>query len=233
MKISLFLTLVLFSTSAHALSWKGVFIAGDNSIENFDNGRRDLTALFSRIGELSTAQLSSSSQHIGKDGVLPANADGIISAFRNLKVKEGEGCLIHLTSHGAQGRGFYIALEQGVLPPNILAQMVNASCGNQPTVVLVSACFSGQFITQDLAGPNRIILTAARADRPSFGCSADTRYTYWDGCLVENLPRSRTWAELYQNTSACITQKEGAIGVPPSEPQAFFGSETANWQILE
>jgi hypothetical protein len=220
------------TSTSHALTWKGVFISGDDSIENFDNGREDLTALFSSIGDLTTVQLSSSQKYISEDnGVYPAVAENLMPAFQLMDVKSNEGCLIHMTSHGVNGQGFYLSLA-GVMPPDYLADLVNESCGDAPTVILVSACYSGQFITDSLKGPNRIILTAARADRPSFGCSADTEYTYWDGCLLQEIPNSATWPELYKNVNSCITAKETALGATPSEPQAFFGENTKEWTSL-
>src|SRR5690606_38971993 len=108
----------------------------------------------------------------------------------------------------------------------------NSACGERPTVILVSACYSGQFIAPGLVGKNRIILTAARNDRPSFGCSTDTVYTYWDECLLESFPVSHTWKELYQATSACIERKETAGGFNPSHPQAFFGEDVQDLAIL-
>jgi Peptidase C13 family len=225
------LVLLTISPAAHAVSWKGIFIAGDDSIDNFDNGREDLTAIFSRKGTLaSTQQLSSSDKFIGRD-VVEANSQNLINAFGKLGIKAGEGCFIHMTSHGAKGQGFYLS-RAGVLPPASLAALVNRACGQAPTVILVSACYSGQFISEELKGPNRVILTAARADRPSFGCSADTRYTYWDECVLSEVPNSQTWKDLYTNVNACISGKESQLGANPSGPQAYFGANTANWAIL-
>lgn len=222
-----------FAQSASAIPWRGVFIAGDDSIENFDNGREDLTAAFSARGTFaSIAQLSSSSRYIGKNGVVAADADGVYDAFAKMGRQEGEGCFIHMTSHGAKHAGFYLSRTGGVMSPQVLAELVNRACGDAPTVIMVSACYSGQFIAQGLTGPNRVILTAARQDRPSFGCSADTEYTYWDECVLTSLPNSQSFQELYHNAATCIAGKEAALGERPSEPQAFFGENTANWTIL-
>lgn len=231
----LFIAFIVTGSVSHAITWKGIFIAGDDSIENFDNGREDLTKQFELMGSLNSTQLSSSDDYISqKDGVLPADAENIINAFEQLSVKSGEGCLIHMTSHGVPNAGFYLSKAgPGVLPPDVFADLVNVACGDAPTVVLISACYSGQFITDALKGPNRVIMTAARSDRPSFGCSEDTEYTYWDGCMLENLPKSNTWTDLYSNVNACITTKESAMGFQPSEPQAFFGENTAEWTILD
>ncbi|MCC6138117.1 MAG: hypothetical protein IT287_05765 [Bdellovibrionaceae bacterium] len=224
--------IIFTGAASHALDWKGVFISGDDSIENFDNGREDLTALLSARGSISTAQLSSSDKYISeKNGVYPADAANIIATFENLNLLPTEGCFVHMTSHGAKGQGFYLS-KAGILPPVTFETLINGACGEAPTVILVSACYSGQFITEGLKGANRIILTAARPDRPSFGCSADTEYTYWDGCLLEQIPNSKTWTDLYKNTNSCITKKEAAIGAQPSEPQAYFGENTKDWTIL-
>lgn len=228
----LFATLLTSASVSHALSWKGIFIAGDDSIENFDNGREDLTQAFSAKGTLTTVQLSSSSKYIDdKAGVYAAIAENIIPAFENMSLKSDEGCFVHMTSHGIKGQGFYLSMA-GVLTPDVLNELVTTACGDAPTVILISACYSGQFVNDGLAGPNRVILTAARADRPSFGCSADTEYTYWDGCMLREIPNSNTWVELYANVNTCISDKEAAIGATPSEPQAFFGENTKDWTIL-
>jgi hypothetical protein len=225
--------LTFAALSASATTWKGIFVAGDNSIENFDNGRKDLTTMFDGLGLFHSFQLSTSSNHISEtDEVYKATAQNIQAAFSALNIQSNEGCLIHMTSHGAKSQGFYLKLS-GILPPALFSQWVNQSCGQAPTVILVSACFSGQFITENLKGPNRVIMTAARSDRPSFGCSADTEYTYWDACLLEEIPKANTWVEAYSGIQKCITQKESDLGAQPSEPQAFFGANTKNWKILE
>ena len=70
---------------------------------------------------------------------------------------------------------------------------------------------------------NRIILTAAARDRPSFGCSDDLTYTYFDEALLKVLPGSRRWDELYANLKAEVTVRERELGARPSLPQASFG----------
>lgn len=222
------------SSSATAFTWKAIFIAGDDSIANFDNGREDLATMLSKLGKIDAIHLSSARNQISQArGVYPATIQNISKAFMKFPVSElSEGCLVHMTSHGSKHQGFYLSLS-GILTPQHFAGLVNERCGNAPTVVLISACYSGQFITESLKGPNRIILTAASAERPSFGCSPDTHYTYWDGCLLEEIPRSETWVQLEQRVRSCITKKETALGVPSSNPQAYFGQNTKNWGILK
>ena len=51
-----------------------------------------------------------------------------------------------------------------------------------------------------MTAPNRIILTAARADRSSFGCTADRIYTVFDACLLGVLPHATTWRAVFDET---------------------------------
>ncbi len=91
-------------------------------------------------------------------------------------------------------------------------------------MLIVSACHSGTFIRASTIGPAVIILTAASENRQSFGCRAERRYTYYDGCFLAEFPNARTWQDLHARMRACIQTKEAGLRELPSEPQAFFGS---------
>ena len=215
---------------AQAIEWRGLFLAGDDSIENFDNGRRDLSAMLDDIGDIESIQVTSSRRVARREDIVFAGEDGVDAAFGDLEARKGQGCLIHMTSHGNED-GLYLA-HAGTLDPAGFAQLVDRSCGKYPTVILISACYSGVFLIDDLKGPNRIILTAARNDRPSFGCSSDTRYTYWDACLLDAIAAGALWSDVYDGIRSCVRQKERAIGADASEPQAFFGANTGDWEVL-
>lgn len=231
----IFLLIALFiSTQAMAqVEWKSIFISGDHSIPNFDNGRKTLSQMFAPLGatEENQIHLTSTPSEVNEFTTL-ATAPNIVDAFSTLNVNaQTEGCLLFMTSHGMKGQGFYLS-QAGVLTPEYLNILVEAACGKAPTVLLISACYSGQFITKELATDNRIIMTAAIHDRPSFGCSTDTVYTFWDECMIENIDASETWKELYSNVKACISEKESQLGARPSLPQAFFGKNIENSRIL-
>ncbi|MDX9730178.1 MAG: C13 family peptidase [Bdellovibrionales bacterium] len=230
--ISICIINIASAQHAHANVWKSIFISGDDSIPNFDQGRLDLAELFSQIGVIAPVHHTSSMQIASGGSARLATLRNIAESFHQLDVKANEGCLIHMTSHGIQNGGFYLSQSSPLLP-RTFARMVDAACGDQPTIVLISACYSGQFLINELKGDNRIIMTAAIADRPSFGCSTDTKYTYWDGCLLSEIPKSANWNEVYANVQACVQTKEALIGVSPSLPQAFFGANTSGWVILE
>ena len=61
--------------------------------------------------------------------------------------------------------------------------------------MIISACFSGVFVPA-LAGPNRMVLTAARPDRSSFGCGEADKYPYFDQCVLESMPHAADFAAL-------------------------------------
>src|SRR5213078_1034598 len=116
-----------------------------------------------------------------------------------------------------------LARSEEYLRPASLARALSAGCSQVPTVVVLSACYSGAFTVGAMQAANRIILSAARADRPSFGCQADRTYTVFDECLLASLPRARLWRGVFDITVGCVRQREAAMRVLPSQPQHFYG----------
>jgi hypothetical protein len=96
----------------------------------------------------------------------------------------------------------------------MLATMIDQTCGARPTVIVLSACYSGVFIPR-LKKPTRMILTAARADRASFGCGESDRYPFFDACLLGALPAAGDFLELGPAVQACVARRERAQGVGP------------------
>ena len=57
--------------------------------------------------------------------------------------------------------------------------------------MLLNACYSGTFVPF-LASPDTAIVTAAAADRTSFGCEAQNDWTFFGDALVGNVLRNRS-----------------------------------------
>lgn len=200
-----------------------VLAAGDASIPVFDNAIeyfRDLLAVPGVPGR-SESLLSARRQR---------PADEELSALPTLEARietmhpaAGGSCLVFLTSHGAPGEGLWLAANRVTLTPAELDLALDTGCGAAPTVVIVSACYSGQFAVPPMTRPNRIVLTAARSDRTSFGCGAGFTFTYFDECLLGALPNAANWQQVYARTRGCVAQREHQIGAVASEPQAYFG----------
>jgi hypothetical protein len=211
-------------------NWAAVVVSGDfhashtnNPTETFDNARRDVAAELIRKG-FSAANLREFSvrpelyaDHPGKADLQP-----IYETLKSLADQAKGGCLVYFTSHGApQG----VVLDGEILPPRLMDQMISDACGRRPTIVIISACFSGVFVPA-LADTNRMILTAARPDRSSFGCSESDKYPYFDACMLEVLPQAHDFVALAPEVQACVARREQEIGAsPPSEPQVWVGPE--------
>lgn len=188
----------------------------------FDNARRDVAQALLNVGfgRGRLAQLSVNPN--GEPGVQETTPPAF-TALSQQATAQAAGCLFYFTSHGSpQGMTFgrYARLD-----PQTLAGLVDGWCGQRPTVVIVSACFSGVFVPA-LAGPNRMVMTAARGDRSSFGCGGTDRYPYFDECVLTSLPRSVNLLHLADQVRACVTRREGETGSsPPSEPQVLIGDQ--------
>lgn len=223
--IALLCALIALAPNSHA-AWHAIMVSGDNSIDNFDNSRTELGRLFAQRGLLVQNQHHLSSlfpDSVNSDNSI-ASLTGLTRNLTQLNINpKQDACLFYVSSHGKRDDGVYLkrAYGQGITPEQ-LNTALNWTCGNAPTVVMVSACYSGQFIAP-LQANNRIILTAASTNRPSFGCSEDLQYTFWDGCVIENLPQSPTWEALFGKVKQCIARKEQALNYPASLPQAYFG----------
>ena len=212
------------------LRWKAALMTGDDSISAFDNARKTLKNEFVDMGvSRDNIKELSMNPREQKRGSLPSSAVNLAGALRELSIGDQDACLIHMTSHGSP-QGFYLRNGPPISPKS-LNKILDAACGNRPTVVLVSACYSGVFVGPNMQKKNRIILTAARQDRTSFGCSAENEYTYWDSCLIDSLPSSESWKSLYGNIQQCVQTKESEGHFKPSLPQAYFGEEVSNLKI--
>lgn len=206
--------------------WRVVLIAGDNDSPAFDNGVEAMRAKLLARGVRDIRALTSDP---GANPSLPvATAANVSSALRTAG---GEACLAFITSHGDQS-GFVLKQANGTVGPATLDSALDAGCGARPTVVVVSACHSGVFLSAGMRQPNRIVLSAAAADRVSFGCGAGDQYTYFDQCLLQQFDSASTWQQLAATTKACVENLERRMGVQrPSLPQTFIGSAVTGLKI--
>ena len=211
-------------------NWAAVVVAGDwhahsdGPTEAFDNARRDVSLTLADLGFARDAIRQYSVRPARYPAVSPGKADlGVIHAgLRKLAARNTAGCLFYISSHGAPEG---VVLDEGILPPHLLAAVINDACPGRPSIVVISACFSGVFVAP-LQKSNRMILTAARSDRASFGCSADDKYPYFDDCFLSSAPLAPDFAALGRAVQTCVARKERDTGAqPPSEPQLWIGAD--------
>ena len=162
-----------------------------------------------------------------------ATARNLDQALKSLNIGGNDGCLLYFTSHGSEA-GLLMSQDKDneqTLSPELMGRILNAYCAGRPAVVVVSACHSGTFLRDGVVADDRIVLTAARKERVSFGCDFRLRYNYFDGCLLAEIDRSATWSDLFNRTRTCIERLETGLNEKPSEPQASFGERVKDMPL--
>ncbi|MGZ5923726.1 MAG: C13 family peptidase [Rhizomicrobium sp.] len=222
----------LFAAPAGAAGladWAAIVVAGDWHSHSgapsqvFDNARRDISADLVRIGFSQNNILQFSVQSDRYPGSEHSDKQTIANDLWDLSNRTSGGCLVYFTSHGSPDG---IVLDEGLMSPKSMAAMIDNACGSRPTVVFVAACFSGVFV-DPLSGPNRFVMTAARPDRPSFGCGDNDHYTFFDNCWLDSIGSTGDFTDLARSIRTCVSSKERQIGALPSEPQLQIGANVA------
>lgn len=211
-------------------------VAGDVDEDVFGNEvryLRDLSAQRWGSAGRMVSLVNQPGQSAVPDGAMPlATYDSLGYALdalgRTLDPKE-DVLFLYLSSHGLDDHSFYLHTgpeQEDYLAPEDLAQLLEeAGIGN--AVIVISACYSGGFIPV-LKAPNRMIITAAREDRPSFGCgNTDSATWFGRAFLVEAMNATNDFAAAYAQAGVTVRQREKQEGEQPSEPQFQSGSNIA------
>ena len=133
---------------------------------------------------------------------------------------------VEISSHGASRM---LARKVGNHAPTALssrelARKLEPLAGHR-TVIIISACYSGSLIG-DLRAPERIIITAARADRSSFGCAPDSRHTFFGEAEVHAFGRrDRSLRQVFTAIRDDVAHMEAEKRYQPSEPQVWVGAD--------
>jgi hypothetical protein len=134
---------------------------------------------------------------------------------------------LSISSHGSEDP--LIAVSNSGLPlsnlsPEDLAAALD-DAGIQWRVIVISACHAGAFIDA-LKNDKTIVITAAAADRVSFGCADDRDLTYFGEAFYRDaLPKSRSLRDAFEVAKREIAERERNEGFASSKPQAYFGTE--------
>jgi hypothetical protein len=213
-------------SSSRFEGWTSAIIAADwrdgrgRPIQAFDNARRDLVKGFLDAGFPRATMVDYS---LRPDAPEPVTARAAMDGLYEAATRGDAGCLLYFTSHGAPSA--MVFGDAAPMTPDMMVHIVRRACGARPTVVIVSACYSGIFVNA-LTAPNRMVLTAASRERTSFGCGADETWPWFDGCVLESLPTATDFLALAAGARSCVARKEQEYEVDlPSEPQLFVGSD--------
>jgi Peptidase C13 family len=156
------------------------------------------------------------------------NLEIVLRRLGRIMNPQKDTLILFLTSHGienlfaVQFPGFPL----NHLTPQRLIQALDRS-GIENRIVIISACHSGSFIPA-LSRPKTLVLTAARADRTSFGCANGRDWTYFGDALFNNaLREEKDLVKAFHKANALIAQWEvwrRLLMQQPSEPQISVGS---------
>jgi hypothetical protein len=138
--------------------------------------------------------------------------------------------VMYVTSHGS--RQYEIAsrlppIDFNEINPQVLRTLLDAA-GIKNRVLIISACYSGGFI-EPLKDDNTLIMTAAAADRPSFGCGASSTFTYFGKAVMDEQLRNNTlsFEQAFKNALPILAQREKAMKFDSSNPQISVGQAIA------
>jgi hypothetical protein len=138
--------------------------------------------------------------------------------------------MLYLTSHGSPEHDLLVDMDPLPLDQigaDDLAGIL-AEHRFKWKVVVVNACYSGGFVPP-LQGDGTLVITAARADRSSFGCGNDSAATYFGRAwLVDALNRTPDPIDAFQRAKAEVGRWEQQDGLTPSEPQISVGAGIAD-----
>jgi hypothetical protein len=134
---------------------------------------------------------------------------------------------LFMTSHGQKDQRLSLEfrpLQFIDLTPEVLRRAFD-DAGIKWRVVVVSACYSGGFIER-LRDERTIVITAAAADRSSFGCTNEAEWTYFGRAFFDEALRSEPQlVRAFEKAKQSIARREEREGQETrSEPQIAAGA---------
>ena len=208
----------------------GVGFAGDGSEKVFRNEVETFATLMSRRFDAQSRTLSLINSPRTLDRVPLATLSNLRAALSGVaaRMDTSEDVLVlFLTSHGSQDHKLYVAMDSLPLHqirPEDLRGALDDS-GIQWRVVVVSACYSGGFV-DSLRDEHTLVITAARADRSSFGCGSDSELTWFGRALLtQALNQTTDFERGFELANRQVRDWELAQGETPSVPQIAMGSK--------
>lgn len=168
-------------------------------------------------------------------GALPlATASNLRTALMQLGEvmnAEEDVLVLFVTTHGSAQHELafdYPPLQLRQVNPTALARML-ADSGIKWKLIVLSACYSGGFI-EALKDDNTMIVTASDATHTSFGCEANSEFTwfsraYFDEALRDEAKRGTfSFSSAFERARTSVAAQEKSAGFEPSNPQLFVGA---------
>lgn len=206
-------------------------VAGDGSQEVFRREVEFANALFARrFGTRGRSVMLVNSRTSFEDIPLATNTsfERALSTLDE-RMNDDDILFVYLTSHGT--RDHRLVLDQNMMHlPDLQAarmgEMLEAS-GIRWKVVVVSACYAGGFI-EPLDDSNTLVITAAAADRQSFGCSDTAEFTYFGRAYLHDaLAETGDFHAAFDHAATLIEEREAEEGMSPHSAPQIHAPEPA------
>ena len=138
--------------------------------------------------------------------------------------------VVYTTGHGTPYGLYYNDADNGygAISPNRLHDILD-QVGIRNRLLILSACFSGVFVPR-MQAENTAIVTAASADRSSFGCVAENDWTFFGDAMINHaLRKPQPLAAAFNEANGLIASWESQFPVRPSQPQVSIGAGAERW----
>jgi hypothetical protein len=153
-----------------------------------------------------------------------------LARVAELMNRDEDVIVIYTTSHGAPFGLYYNDADNGygAISPNRFHDLLR-QLGLRNRLLILSACYSGVFVPR-LRSDNTAMVTAASADRSSFGCVAENDWTFFGDAMINHaLRKPQPLRAAFTEASALIAGWEGQFPVRPSQPQVSIGAGAERW----
>ncbi len=199
-------------------------VAGYGTEEVFRRESKIIENLFSaQYGNRATAiYLVNSQRSLNERPMATLTSIGAsIARIAERMDKENDIFFLYITSHGSKDKKISLhhnGLQLADIDSQWLAGQLKAT-GIKHRVVVLSACYSGGFI-DDLKDENSLIMTAASADKTSFGCADDSLSTYFGRAYFqESLKPGVDFEQAFYQAKSLVESWEKEQKIIASEPQ--------------
>lgn len=160
----------------------------------------------------------------------PASLDLALARLAELMDESEDVLILYTTSHGTPFGLYYHDGDQGygaVSPNRLNATLARLGMSNR--LLILSACYAGIFVPV-LASDTSAIVTAASAERPSFGCVAENDWTFFGDAMINHaLRKPQPLAAAIAEAQGLVAGWESRFPVQPSQPQSSVGGAVGRW----
>lgn len=160
----------------------------------------------------------------------PDNLAAALARVAEVMDRQEDVLVLYTTSHGAPWGLVYNDSDNGfgaVSPTRLWLMLQTLGISNR--LLILSACYTGVFVPM-LQSDTTAIVTAASAERTSFGCQADADWTFFGDAMINHaLRKPQPLAAAASEAQRTIAgwEKQGAL--TSSAPQVSIGAGATAW----